>query len=108
MYHWKSSFSVDFVYLVNFVPFGVQAVFDGLALEELVSNMEDAVGVRLPLDQATQEFILPFQVLSLQEVNPQDSLVTHTAQGHFKIGHSKTLKGTLHFQTEVCQIISNF
>jgi hypothetical protein len=31
-------------------------------------------------------------------VNPQDSLVTHTAQGHFKIGHSKTLEGHCTFK----------
>lgn len=61
-------------HLVNFIPFGMEALFDCFALEQLVADLQDAIGVRFALDQPTEKFIFPFQILSLQEMNPQDSL----------------------------------
>lgn len=64
-------------HLVNFVPFGMEALFDRLALEQLGADLQDAVRVRFAFDQPSQKFIFPFQILSLQKVNPQDSLQRH-------------------------------
>lgn len=64
-------------HLVNFVPLGMEALLDRLALEQLVADLQDAVRVGLALDQPAQKFILPLQILSLQEVNPQDPLWRH-------------------------------
>ena len=61
-------------HLVNFIPLGMEALLHRFALEQLVANLHHAVRVRLALDQTSQKFILPFQILSLQEVDPQDSL----------------------------------
>lgn len=52
----------------------MEALLDRLALEQLVADLQDAVRVGLALDQPSQKFILPLQILSLQEVNPQDPL----------------------------------
>lgn len=48
----------------------MKALLNRLAVEQLVADLQDAVGVRLALDQPSQKFILPLQILSLQEVNP--------------------------------------
>lgn len=61
-------------HLVNLVPLGMEALLDRLALEELVADLQHAVRVRLALDQASEKFVLPFQVQGLQEVDPQDPL----------------------------------
>lgn len=61
-------------HLVDFVPLRVEALLDRLALEQLVTDLQHAVRVGLPLDEPPQELILPFQVKSLQEVDPQDPL----------------------------------
>lgn len=61
-------------YLVDFIPFGVDVLFDDLALEELFANLDDPIWVRLALDQPSQELVLANQFLSLKEVNPQDAL----------------------------------
>lgn len=49
-------------HLVDFVPLGVEALLDRLALEQLVTDLQHAVRVRLPLYEPPQELILPFQV----------------------------------------------
>lgn len=61
-------------HLVNFVPLWVEALLDRLALEQLVTDLQHPVRVRLALYEPPQELILPFQVQSLQEVDPQDPL----------------------------------
>lgn len=67
-------------HLVNFVPLGMEALLDRLALKELVADLQHAVRVRLALDQASEKLVLPFQVEGLQEVNPQDPLSETTAR----------------------------
>lgn len=61
-------------HLVNFVPFWVEALLDRLALEQLVTDLQHAVRVRLSLYEPPQKLILPFQVQSLQEVDSEDPL----------------------------------
>ena len=61
-------------YLVNFIPFGVDVLFDDLALEELFANLDDPIRVRLALDQPSQELVLANQFLGLKKVDPQDAL----------------------------------
>lgn len=58
----------------------MEALLHRLALEQLVADLQDAIGVGLALDQTSEKFILPLQVLGLQEVNPQDSLCRHAEQ----------------------------
>lgn len=49
-------------HLVDFVPLRVEALLDRLALEELVTDLQHAVRIGLPLYEPPQELILPFQV----------------------------------------------
>lgn len=49
-------------HLVDFVPLGVEALLDRLALEQLVTDLQHAVRVGLPFYEPPQELILPFQV----------------------------------------------
>ena len=58
----------------------MQALLHRLALEQLVADLQDTVRVRLALDQTAQKCVLPFQILSLQEVNPQDPLCAETCR----------------------------
>lgn len=58
----------------------METLLHRLAVEELVADLQHAVRVRLALDQASEKFVLPFQVQGLQEVDPQDSL-PETAPG---------------------------
>lgn len=48
----------------------MEGLLYGFAVEELVADLQDTVGVRLAFNQSSQKLILPFQILSLQEVNP--------------------------------------
>lgn len=70
----------------------MEALLDRLALEQLVTKLQHAVGVRFSLDQPPQELILPFQVQSLQEVDPQDPL--QSPSGH-EFSKTKTENQTL-------------
>lgn len=70
--------------LVHFVPFGVDALVDDLALEGLRPDLDDPVRVRLPFDQTAQHLVLAQQVLGLDEVDPQDGLKVRT--DHYVIG----------------------
>lgn len=80
-------------HLVDFVPFWVEALLDRLALEQLVTELQHAVRVRLSLDEAPQELILPFQVQSLQEVDPQDPLQS-PSRHEFEQNLTKDKNGT--------------
>lgn len=67
-------------HLVNFIPFWLQALLDGLALKELVANLNNSVRVRLALNQASEVLILPLQILRFQEVDSEHTLPTHNSQ----------------------------
>lgn len=47
---------------------------DDLALEELGSHLDDSIRVGLAFDQPPEELVFTQQVLSLDEVDPQDGL----------------------------------
>lgn len=72
-------------HLINLVPLGIEALLHHLAVEDLVADLQDAVRVGLALDQPAQKRVLPFQILGLQEVDPQDSL--------WRRRHSTALRG---------------
>lgn len=61
-------------YLINFVPFRINCLFDDFGSEELITQLDDAIRVWLSFYQATQKLVLPYQVLCLQKVNPQNTL----------------------------------
>ncbi len=61
-------------YLINFVPFRINVLFDDFGSEELITHLDDAIRVWLSFYQATQKLVLPYQVLCLQKVNPQNTL----------------------------------
>lgn len=47
-------------HLINFIPLGMEALFNCFAVEQLVADLQDAVRVGLALDQPSQKVILPF------------------------------------------------
>lgn len=47
-------------HLVHFVPLGIKAFLNCLALKQLVADLQDTIGVRLAFDQPSQKCILPF------------------------------------------------
>lgn len=47
---------------------------DDFALEELGSHLDDSIRVGLAFDQPPKELVFAQQVLSLDEVDPQDAL----------------------------------
>lgn len=63
--------------LIHFIPFGMQAVLNDLALEDMVANFNDAVRIRLPFNQTPQKFVLSQQVLCLQKMHSQNTLLMH-------------------------------
>lgn len=83
-------------HLVNFVPLWMEALLDRLALKELVADLQHAVRVRLALDQASEKFVLPFQVEGLQEVNPQDPLSETTPRPQRILTESSRICPSLH------------
>lgn len=61
-------------YLVHLTPLWTKVLFDDLALEDLIANSNDSIGVGLPLDKPLQVGILALKILSFNEVYPQDTL----------------------------------
>lgn len=59
---------------MHLVPFWVEVLTDDFALEELAPDLDDPVRVWLAFDQPFHVRVLTQQVLSLDEVDPQDSL----------------------------------
>lgn len=95
-------------HLVNFVPLGMEALLDRLALKELVADLQHAVRVRLALDQASEKLVLPFQVEGLQEVNPQDPLSETTARPQRILTESSRICPSLHREHFTETAILNF
>lgn len=56
----------------------MNGLVDDFALEELVPDLDDSVRVRLAFDEPAQELVFTQQVLGLQEVDPQDALMTRS------------------------------
>ena len=67
-------------HLIHFVPLGVERLLNGLAVEQLVADLQDTIRVRFSHDQPSQELVFALQILSLQEVNPQDPLGGHAEE----------------------------
>lgn len=67
-------YSCCLFYLVEFVPVGVQVLFDGVAAEGDSPNPDLDVGVTLPLHHAPHEVILGYQVTGLHQVDTQHTL----------------------------------
>lgn len=61
-------------YLVHLVPLGTKVLFDDLALEDLVANTNNAIGVWLALDKSLKVGVLALKILSFNEVYPQNAL----------------------------------
>lgn len=68
------------LYLVHFIPLGVQILFDGLAFEIAVADSERCVRVRLALHQTHHVRVFGHQVPALQQVDPDHPLHSRTNQ----------------------------
>lgn len=62
------------LYLIHFVPFGVQILFDGLAFEIPVADSECRVWVWFAFHQTQHVRVLSHQVSGLQQVDPHHAL----------------------------------
>lgn len=72
---WGQSQAADETsYLIHLVPLWTKVLFDDLALEDLVANSNDSIGVGLPLDKPFKVSVLALKILSFDEVYPQDTL----------------------------------
>lgn len=60
---------------------------DDFALEELRPHLDDSVRVRLAFNQPPKELVLPQELLSLQEVDPQNPLMMKEQDGKRNIYH---------------------
>lgn len=60
---WLKTIRHDKTNLIYFIPFGIQAVLDDLALEKLIANLNDPIWIRLSFDQTTQISVFSQQIL---------------------------------------------
>lgn len=68
-------------YLVEFVPEGIEVLFDGVATVGDTSHTDLDIGVTLPLHHAPHEVVLRYQVLGLHQMDTQHSLWVEQGQG---------------------------
>lgn len=61
-------------YLVHLVPCGVQICLDDLTGERFTSDVDFDVGVALSFHHASHQVVFRNQVLTRQEVNPEQAL----------------------------------
>lgn len=66
--------NITSTYLIHFIPCGVQVLFDNMTLKCNLSYVNLDIGVTLALHHATHQVVLSNQILSLQQVNPQQPL----------------------------------
>lgn len=67
-------------YLVEFIPGGIEVLFDGVAPVSDASHADLDVGIALPLHHAPHEVVLCYQALGLHQVDAQHSLWTEQGQ----------------------------
>lgn len=57
-------------YLIDFIPLWTEVLLDDFALEDLVANSNDSIGVWLSLDKSLKVSIFPLKVLSFNKMYP--------------------------------------
>lgn len=69
-------------YLIEFIPDGIEVLFDGVAAEGDPRHTDLNIGVALPLHYAPHEVVLGYKVLRLHQMDTQHSLLGKPRTGN--------------------------